>query len=245
MQRYENVYNYSRSYNISFFNLYKAIYEKARNMNSLNEAIREARLVIEQIPENSEAIDEIPLDIAVIDDWINIAASEELRKFKGFDWATEAIGSFFIKNLKYYWTYCQLTITSNNVMKLVNDLFTLPKQNLSLPNIALIYTLNNHKVIDSSNHIEGNSQLSDYLKDCLRDVRNKSTFKKEPEYFGFGTRYSIHKDNQYSEPSPCQNLEKFSTCSKYCIWHKHFFGDIMKSEFLTSMTYAMPQRKIR
>ena len=156
------------------------------NTNSLTKAeLEEVKLVIEKISEIDEMLNEIPLDIAVIDDWKNIAAYEELRKLKSFNWSTEAVWSLFIKNLKYFWENCEDTIAPNAATKLMNDLFTLPKQNLSLPNIALIYTASNYKVMESSNLIEGDSQLSDYLKDCMIAIRNQSTFKKETENFSF------------------------------------------------------------
>ena len=249
------MYNYSKSSNISFLVLYKSIYENAVDDSSMNmskaitKAIEEVKMVIEQLPDNDESANDIPLNTTDIDNWKNIAAFEELYNLKKkadtssgtWDWSTEAVGSLFIKNLNYLWKKCQDT-----VMKLVNDHFILPKQNLSLPNIALIFAANDYRLINTKSHIEGNPQLNDYLGDCLIDVLNSSVFAKETEKLDFGARYSIHQDtNQYVEPSPCLNLNKFPRCSKYCTWHQLFFEDVQKEKFLTLMTYAIPQRKIR
>lgn len=252
------MYNYSRSNNISFFDWYKTTYENMVGASTMNttliliQAIEEIQILTEQILESDETPNDIALNTTEIDDWKNIAAFEGLSQLKmlsvsqtkNWDWSTEAVGSLFIKNLKYFLAQNleQNCEDSNTLMKLVNDLFTLPKYNLSLPNIALIYTTNNFRLIDTSNDIEDNPQN---LTDCLIDMHTNSIFVKEAESFDFGSRYNIHQDVQYLEPSPCLNLQKFPRCNKYCTWHHNFFEVTPKSEFLTSMTYAIPQRKIR
>ena len=116
---------------------------------------------------------------------------------------------------------------------------------LSLPDIALIYTAKDFRVIDTK-HLEDSQQLNQYLKDCLEDTNSDAFQGENIEKVHIGSKYkSGHAALKYLKPSPCLNLKKTSKCSQYCTWHKHFFEDMPKREFLTLMTYARPQRKIR
>ena len=60
-----------------------------------------------------------------------------LRKSKELDWTTKAVGSLFIKNLNNIKNKCGKEWISK-----LNQLFTLPNQNLSLPHIALMHAAN-------------------------------------------------------------------------------------------------------
>ena len=95
---------------MNFLHLYKPIYDNVLEASTLNmnipltKAIEEAKMIIEQIPENSEATSDIPLNTT---EWKNIAAFDHLGKLarlsesKKWDWSTEAVGSLLIQNLKY------------------------------------------------------------------------------------------------------------------------------------------------
>ena len=246
------MYNYSKSNNISFLVLYKTIYKVAFEASTMNtnstlaKAFEDVKMVMEHILESDETPNEIALNTTELGDWKNIAAFEELYKLKqlsqtkNWDWSTEAVGSLFIKTIQYvgfFGYHCEYTSTTH-AQNLVHDLFTLPKQSLSLPDITDLYSKNNYRLIEPNMNYGG---LHQYLSDCLTDVyTNNSIIMKENVDIGTA-RYSI----EYLQSSPCLDLKKFSRCSKYCIWHQHFFEDIPKSEFLISMTYALPQRKIR
>ena len=47
-----------------------------------------------------------------------------------------------------------------------------------------------------------------------------------------------------SYTNPCMNVQQYPKCSNYCLWHKFFFAETTKEDFLTIMKYALPQRKI-
>ena len=131
-------------------------------------------------------------------------------------------------------------------MELVNDVFTLPEQNLSLPDIALIYTANDFRVINKNNHFDGSKQLNKSLRDCLQDFHTHTIDSKKTQNLEIGSiKYVIDYSNKDMEPSPCLNLKKFPKCSHYCTLHKQFFEKTPLREFIMLMKYAIPQRKIR
>ena len=203
--------------------------------------------IIERIDNYNESQPtNIQLDIADIGDWKNIAVFEELLKLKielqnVGDWTTEAVGSLFIKNLKGFQKKC-LDITKP--LMDFNDLFMLPEQNLSLPDIALLYTANDFRVIDTNDHYENSHQLNHSLRDCLEHIRTNS-FDEVTHVEVFTHKELSNADAKYMKPSPCFNLTKFPKCNQYCRSHRHFFEKVKNSEFLTIMKYAMPQRKLR
>ena len=241
--------------------LFKPIYEEIVEASTstwilepiIIKVIEDVKKIIDQILESNENPNGIPLNATEIDDWKNIATFEELRKLtktnfhpEVWNWSTEAVGSFFIKNLKRFFKKCKDTIEPNKVMELVNDVFTLPEQNLSLPDIALIYTANDFRVINKNNHFDGSKQLNKSLRDCLQDFHTHTIDSKKTQNLEIGSiKYVIDYSNKDMEPSPCLNLKKFPKCSYYCTLHEHFFEKTPLREFTTLMRYAMPQRKIR
>ena len=241
-----------------YYPIYEDIFEASNSTWNLNSMITTAVLgkvkkIIEQIPEHSAGTpNAIPLDTTEIEDWKNIAAFEELFKLanfdpKGWDWSTEAVGSFFIKNLKLFKENCKDIIQPTAAMELVNNIFTLPEQSLSLVDIALIYTANDFRVINKNHHFDGSKQLNQSLRGCLKDVHTTFNAGKNMDNVNveLGTDKYIHHTEKYLEQSPCLNLKKFPTCSHYCTLHEKFFEKIPLIEFLTLMRYAMPQRKFR
>ena len=176
-------------------------------------------------------------------DWKNIRYFFGLHKLKKqdwfkMDWSTEAVGSIFMKPLKNIKKRCR-----DELIPLVNDLFTLPKQGIPLPDIALAYSAMDFRILGTENHFKDSQELDNSLKACIEDV-NSITFDNEAtldKYIDIQTVDSA----KYMDPSPCLNLKKFSKCTHYCMWHKNFFQDIPRTEFLTIMKYALLQRKIR
>ena len=136
------------------------------------------------------------------------------------------------------------TIGKEFLTPLFNDLFKVPKQNISLSDIAAVYTAMDFRVFDTEGHFEDSQKLNISLKACI-DVVHSNTFENkiiEKVYF---VKKDIGNSTNYMEPSPCLNLNKFPECSHYCTLHSNLFKDLTRIEFLTIMKYATPQRKIR
>ena len=193
--------------------------------------------VINIIQKNDSTSVTIPSNVSQ-SDWKNIALFKELFSLKSTDWSTEAVGSFFIKNLKNIKPECK-----DKMIPLVNDLFREPKQNISFTDIAAVYTAMDFRVLDSEGHFQYSQQLSNILKLCLEDVQTNSFDNKtKSEMY---VNKEIGNSAKYMEPSPCLNLAKFPKCKDYCIWHQNFFENMPKNEFLTIMKHGLPQRRIR
>ena len=213
--------------------------------------IEAVKKIMQESLQGNEIAKEIPLDTEIAD-WKNIAAFEELRKLsylnlKAYDLSTEAAGTFFIKNLLRFFVTCKDYMKPTMVMELLNDIFTLPEQNLSLTDIALIYTANDFRVIEANNYLESSKQFKNQsLRDCLQDFQTNAVISKKTEDVEISDKEYKHGYSYKAlEPSPCLNLKKFPKCSHYCTLHKHFFEETPLREFTTLMRYAMPQRKIR
>ena len=60
-----------------------------------------------------------------------------ITKLREWDWTTKSIGSFFIQNLNNIKIKC-----GKEWVTKINQLFTLPKENLSLPHIGFLHAAN-------------------------------------------------------------------------------------------------------
>ena len=128
-------------------------------------------------------------------------------------------------------------------IQLVNHLFTLPKQGITLPDIALAYTAMDFRILETESHFKDSRELNISIKECIEDVRS-STFDNDSTLEIYIDK-EIGNSARYMKSSPCLNLKFFPKCDYYCTWHKNFFDHIPKDEFLSIMNYALPQRKIR
>ena len=238
-----------KSTNINFRTMYETVYEgidATWNMGwKKNPLIQDVMDIIK----NNDATP-AHIESSNISDWKNIAFFEEIFKFfhskrgkkwwkNEVDWSTEAVGSFFIKNLKHIKN--EKPKCWEIIKPLINDIFKIPKQNISLPDIAILYTAIDFRVIDTEGHLEDSPQLNNSLKACFKDVQANSFGIKETVEMYFTE--TIGNSAKYMEPSPCLNLTKFHKCNHYCDWHKNFFDVTPKKEFLTIMQYALPQKK--
>ena len=160
--------------------------------------------------------------------------------FTETDWTTKAIGSFFIKNLKDVRAACSL-----EGIKQIRQLFTLPKQNLSLPLITFLYSVKDFKahtflLNDEFFDDEKDLGIGQSLRTCFEYVLLDVINTNEVKSFLTET-INLAK---YLQPSPCLNMTKYPQCSRYCNWHSKYFKEWPKDEFITLMKYALPQRKL-
>ena len=156
---------------------------------------------------------------------------------KSMNWSTRAVGSLFIKNLQNYKDECEGGV---NFTAQLHRIFTLPKQHLSLPYIASLYSLNDFRAlaIDKEDY---DVEFSELMKSCIQEVESNT--------FGNHTTERFFKEEvnpwNYLEPSPClENTTKYKRCNDYCNWHKTYFKELNKNDFITLMKFSMPQRKL-
>ena len=170
-----------------------------------------------------------------------------------FAWGTKNIGSFFIKTLlgqfkSDVWQsqYCkQFHGDFERHLDGLHKLFTLPGHNVSLPDIAYLYSMIDFKELSkkySANFAKGHlsrMNLALPFRNCIDNVANQLINFEENSY------YNQHlKAEEYLDIFPCLNQTKYPLCNGYCTWHKELFNHISKEEFLTIMKFALPQRSI-
>ena len=165
------------------------------------------------------------------------------------DWSTKIMGTFFVK--KMFEPYLGFDE--------IDDMFTRHNGNVSLPDIALMYNLKDFRALSKAGNklntpvkytelepcdymdifcTPGDTQRYSSFQSCFDEMTNNY---QSNEVTAFRQEDKMEKMIQ---SSPCQYLEKFHICSEYCAWHKSFFGNISKDEFIQTMNYASPQRKV-
>ena len=169
------------------------------------------------------------------------------------DWSTKNIGTFFAKTVLQYPHQWLSGIDE------INDAFTSPNENVSWPDIALMYNLKDFRVLATSGSklntpakytepepcevyavvcSPGARERYSSFQSCLNEVFKNYQLD---EVTNFGKEDIMEKVIQ---SYPCQNLDKFQDCSEYCAWHNNFTETIGQEEFIQAMSYASPQRKV-
>ena len=170
------------------------------------------------------------------------------------DWSTRNIGTFFIK------TAMENGITLHEI----HDTFTPPNDNVSWPDIAVMYNLKDFRVLMESESILATPAKYKELEPCRnlscsvgRNETGKrySSFQRcfdnleneEDKWHHEHHEHTFKKEyisKKYVQPSPCSDLEKFPSCKEYCTWHKDYFKTVHNDHFIQAMSYASYQRKI-
>ena len=199
----------------------------------------------DEAPLNVESIDESDFKFIyrfyeMFDHFLFEEASSILFKkgifTKNMDWSTRAVGSFFMKNLQNFKDEWE---GSENFTAQLHGLFTLPKQHLSLPYIASLYSVNDFRAlaIDEVYDIE----FSELMKPCIQEVESNTFGNHTTELF---FKEEVNPWN-YIEPSPClDNTTRYESCNNYCKWHNTYFKELNKNDFITLMKFSTPQRKL-
>lgn len=176
------------------------------------------------------------------------------------NWNIKGFGSFLVKSLNVMKSWNCMQKTYDEYLKVINEKFTVPNQNLSLPEIAYLFTLNDLQSLlkddlsyGSSFHTRGldppaldkDNYLPASFLDCFAVTSNATGNQKKILQFGDDDLMTpIHKQIKLF---PCSNLKQYPQCKEYCMWHGKFASMKKESlqEFLTFMKYAIPQRKMQ
>ena len=163
-------------------------------------------------------------------------------------------------------------------MQNLDQLFTIPGEEVSLIDVSYLYTLNDLSDFQNPStvlYLEEFQSVSPYvkingthfkfneglwpkagfdpppvhvtLKKSFYDCANIYIKKMNLHYQigkGYYDEVSMPENRFGNFSSPCENLDVYSTCSEYCKWHKKFFEDWKREDFLTMMKFATPQRRI-
>ena len=167
----------------------------------------------------------------------HISNIDELKEYN--DWSTNRVGSFFVKNIKNFKLRCN---EADSSLKEFDHLFTLPKQNISLPHIALIYAANDFQTysMEAYENFE-DKKFGQSLESCINDVLSSDAFSttKSKDFLDEKIDHP-----EYLKPSPCFDTNQFPNCIDYCNWHHSYFEKGSKEYNIMLMKYALPERKI-
>ena len=168
------------------------------------------------------------------------------------DWSTKNIGTSFIRTAMERYGIQDFDD--------IHDAFTSPDDNVSWPDIAVMYNLKDFRVLNESESIlitpakytepevcddwdffciPGFAERYSSFQSCFENVMAKidksfdgQIFKKE------------YRTKKIVQHSPCSDLEQFPTCMEYCTWHENYFRTSHKAHFIQAMSYAGYQRKV-
>ena len=164
------------------------------------------------------------------------------------DWSTQNIGTFFVK-----------TAMDHHGIDEIHDAFTPPNDNVSWPDLAMMYNLKDFRTLIGSKLstpakykpilcedydffcLPGSQERYSSFQSCFENIMGKMDEDESFDEHTFKKEFIARKDIQ---PSPCSDLVKFPSCIDYCTWHENYFQTIHKVNFLQAMSYASYQRKI-
>ena len=167
---------------------------------------------------------------------------------KNFDLPINYYGTFVVKLLNAFGENTKkekCKSLENDLMKLVSNSFTMPDQDVSLPDIGYLFNVLDFKVLtENSTNLRGTSppsltNMKKSFSHCFKEVA-KVNIEVFEEFFD-----QELVNPSYTKQSPCfDQIDHDHPCHDYCKWHKKFIDDIGLEEFLTIMKFAIPQRKI-
>ena len=248
--------------------LHDDIYVKILQSWNVTESINKYFKEMINYNNNHKISSEIIYDV---DEWkyINhiIMLYGNITESKGiYDWTPTKIGSFLINAMSIHNNSIDpkydfhlgtgdavLSNTfSKSITNILNDVFTIPGMNISLSNIAYLFTVNHFQqmIYESATSFEKEetdtfqSNLQDYHSNMPKSFRQCYNQEFERSQNEFGTSENIVM-KKYMKKSPCNTIKTNHVCSQYCKWH-HYLTNIMmnKEEFQTLMRYALPQSTI-
>ena len=199
-----------------------------------------------QIFDKEKTLAEASHDEEFLDRIIQVFRDFEIRKHS-LNWSTEILGSMFVNLV--------LQDVRLGVGEL-HDIFTMPNETVSLPDIAFMYTIMDHRSLNKlgedmytpSKLIEEDCEIYDIF--CDQILKRVSafqncfkTFNNEDRDDGFYHHTLINSIHNH-KVLPCLSLTDNSECTEYCNWHRSFFEKWSMKEFITMMTFALPQRKL-
>ena len=183
--------------------------------------------------------------------WKHVARFQRFFSLIDFhNWNTSTLGSVLVKNLFYFIENCpvkpMIDFTSKPVLKpecqsyinAVNEFFTFPGDDLSLPDMAHIFTAYDPRQVV----LEAISDINESILNCFQMVSEELLPKVKKSALKNIDILEDQSTEYFS--SPCLETEKYPQCNVYCNWHKKVLQRFTKKEFLTIMKYSLPQRKV-
>ena len=165
-----------------------------------------------------------------------------------YNWNTDQIGTLFIKGLNtLIYNGLDCLNLHRDLYDLIEETFTMPGDEVSLPDIVQLFTIMDFKelIMDSTITEKSNPMKPISMKPAFTScfdhiVKTKDlNHESDEEFFDDASRM----DFQFLEQSPCNEPNMHPKCEDYCTWHKKFMNKTMKRDLIQIVKYGMPQRK--
>ena len=194
---------------------------------------------------------------------LELTYSEGQKNWEKFDWATNNVGTFFVQNSYIGWQQNSRKRKGLLGVEELFDVFTLPGQNVSIPDIASMFNVKDFRQLHQTLYSPAKYSESEpcecemykLLCDCptVQTIResafqlciesfiNKTDDVAENVRF-FNKGASKKKETNFS---PCQYLDVYPDCHDYCKWHSEFITKMDRKYFQHMMASSQPQRKLK
>ena len=157
-------------------------------------------------------------------------------------------GTLLVKSLNIFAKFIKGTI-DKIFMEYLNQLFTVPNEEVSLIDISYLYSLNDLNAFKQAAENRDwrvhpiNFTMNVLLQNCIKKHMQEMNLNYKTENGFFFEE--VKPENQFENfSSPCKDQHEHQQCYDYCKWHKEFFNKWNQGDFLTLMRYAVPQRSI-
>ena len=160
-------------------------------------------------------------------------------------------GGFGIENIGSYLTITQNLIHHHKCPLIkqhlemeIHKIFTLPKHEISLPEITFLYSLMDHNLISLMN----SEDYNEILKRWWRHMFPVETLSMPQSFKNCFARKVNHvksfdfPEQAQSQISPCNDIPRDPKCSEYCSWHNETIQSWKKSQFLDVMKNFLPRK---
>ena len=234
----QRLYQYGQSSNITM----KEIYVQA--MDALSQDWSVAKIIDGYFREKTEQFEinaNFTVDFTEDSEWTYFHCLRKLFAYrKRYNWFPKRLGSFLINHLMNALNQWSKILLADKI----DDIFKIPDSNLSLSNIANLYSVNDFEVIHESH-------LRDYMANFPKSFLG--CFQAEQELYIKGISKNEDKDQyvyedekikptKYMMKSPCYENRHHELCLEYCQWSNKFLqGKMSRANFLKIMQFALPQ----
>ena len=255
LQKAQLLYQYGKSNNVTLNELYIDIIDAVSQTWHVPETIDEYfQTKIEYSPKETN----ITINITDESEWAYFHRLRRLlgqREQKGYQskwkWFSNKLGSYLIRRLVFQLN-SQLWSSTLMEADMIDDIFKIPETNISLSNIAHLYSINDYEQISDID--DRGVHQREYLANFPKSFFN--CFKKEHQHFKKVIVNNEDNENLYEDEkikptrymikSPCyENNRHVGSCQEYCKWSNQLFqGNMNRKDFLKIMKFALPQGKI-
>ena len=154
----------------------------------------------------------------------------------GFDWSTNRIGAFLVKGSNFLVLYGCM----DKQKSLMEETFTVSKEEMiNLLDVVHLYSIVDYRELIDSSTVD----LDNSFYTCFEHVASSRNLSmKEPKMFY--DHVEATEDKGILQESPCLDEKVPTSCQTYCMWHKNVIEKWDGRDFINTLKYGIPQRKL-